>query len=197
MKHSVRRHEYRDAPARLCKGRGQIAYDIADATDFAAWKCAVLGRNKNYMLGTDSNGLFILARVVQLLAEHVWRNQCQAVAGYPKSALAIVVVVFADYCTGRDDGATIDDGAMYFAILANVDVGQHDTVINGAIGMHNCAREQQRIADLRARYQASTRDHRLNGFATAILMVKNEFSRRRLNLVREYRPGLIVEVELW
>ena len=110
-----------DRPAKSGDGAWQVPYDIADAANLTAGQRTVLGRNKYDVFGADIGGP-ALAREMQLLAEHVRRDERQARAGDAKSAFAIRIVIFADDGSRRYDRAAVDNRPMDLAVFANVHI---------------------------------------------------------------------------
>ena len=103
---------------------GKVAHDIADAADLAAGQRAIFGCEKEYGARVDR----VLPCVMQLLPEHVGRDQRDAFLRYPEAALPICIVVFADYRPVRDVRARIDDATREAALGTDLDVGQYDTL---------------------------------------------------------------------
>jgi hypothetical protein len=57
MKHAISRRCDSDFPSRIDERCRHIAHNVANATDLAAWECAILGRKENYVLVTDGGRL--------------------------------------------------------------------------------------------------------------------------------------------
>ena len=69
---------------------------------------------------------------MQVLTEHVGRDECQSRFGYTESALPVIVWVFADNGAVRDYCTSIDDRAVNAAFLTNIHIGQHDRLMHSA-----------------------------------------------------------------
>ena len=104
---------------------GQVADDVAYAANLAPGECAVLGRNEYDVLAIDA-GRSCLARVMQVLSQHVGRYEGDAGVGDPETAGAIGFGILANDRAGFDLGAAVDDGLVDPAVLADVDFGQDD-----------------------------------------------------------------------
>ena len=61
-----------------------------------------------------------LTRVMQLLAEHVWRDERDAFLGYAETARPVVIVVLTDHGAFLDDRARIDDALLEPAVALDV-----------------------------------------------------------------------------
>ncbi len=79
---------------------------------------------------------------MQVLTEHVGRDECQSRFGNTESALAVIVFVFADYGAARDYCTSVDNRAVNAAVLTNIHIGQHDGLMHSAIGMYDGTRKQ-------------------------------------------------------
>ena len=112
-----------------------------------------------------------------------------------KPAITVIVVIDADFRAVLDNAAAIDDCPVDSAALADTYVRQDDGFADEAVGFDLDIREQERVLDMGTRHDAAAGHHRLNCLAAPVFVVEDELGRRRLALVREDRPFLVVKVE--
>src|SRR4051794_37815416 len=98
------------------------------------------GRKRN----STAHSLFRLDEVLDAVG---LGNDGHAVFADREASSAIEFLVVADFDSGRDVHALIDDGAANFGVPANVDVVEHDRIFNRRVTVDTNVRAENRTAD--------------------------------------------------